>query len=155
MYVPLITLHTRLERYATASEPATRTPTAIRAGPSPINLTDSLNLGAGRDLVSPSNSDIKGLAIQNASQDSDAGISPLSEVTSPTRPSASYWAHDDPATSQPKMFPGIVHERTRRRSIRQGSRSEKDGNLSRSSSVERDESGRPAALIEEAAEDAE
>ena len=30
------------------------------------------------------------------------------------------------ANAQPKIFPGIVHERVRRRSIRQGSGSEKD-----------------------------
>ena len=42
---------------------------------------------------------------------------------SPSKSKALYWADSG---SQPKIFPGIVHERTRRSSIRQGSGSEKD-----------------------------
>lgn len=117
IFEPSLTLHIRLERYAAAAaEPATRTPTAIQT-PSPIvKMTNSLSLSTGQVPGSPTNSEFRGSAMQDAGTGSDAGTSSLS----PIKTSGSYRAHDDHATVQPKIFPGIVHERTRRQSVRQG-----------------------------------
>lgn len=51
------------------------------------------------------------------------------------------------------MFPGVVHERARRKSIRQGSGSEKDSDsgsviMSRSFTRDRDETGIDGAVAE-------
>lgn len=56
------------------------------------------------------------------------------------------------------MFPGVVHERARRKSIRQGSGSEKDSDassivLSRSFTRDKDESGLAGAVLEEPGEE--
>ena len=48
----------------------------------------------------------------------------LHSLKAPTRSSSMIWS--DGASQTPKMFPGVVHERTRRNSVRQASGSEKD-----------------------------
>ena len=47
----------------------------------------------------------------------------MSHTQSPSQTIGSAWSESHP---QPKIFPGIVHERARRSSMRQGSGSEKD-----------------------------
>ena len=45
---------------------------------------------------------------------------------SPSQVNGTSWIDGTPPP--PRMFPGVVHERTRRKSLRQGSNSEKDAN---------------------------
>ena len=47
-------------------------------------------------------------------------------IVSPSQVKGTSWIDGTPPP--PRMFPGVVHERTRRGSLRQGSSSEKDAN---------------------------
>ena len=84
-------------------------------------------------------------------------------VTSPAKTHNAYGISHSPTVAQPRIFPGIVHERHRRGSIRQGSGSETDGDSittigtlndrKRPRSSDIDEVPLSAAVLEEAAED--
>lgn len=78
----------------------------------------------------------------------------FSHMRSPSKTTTPAWSESH---TQPKIFPGIVHERARRSSIRQGSGSEKDfelgGPLVKSSSRlgqgTMDDEGLHGAVVEE------
>lgn len=63
--------------------------------------------------------------------------------------------------AEPRIFPGVVHERTRRNSVRQGSSSEKDADggalagmgLSKLSTREKETSGLEDPVLEEQADE--
>jgi len=118
-------LHARLERYATALDSFKRTPTSPEVNSSPIYRVNGLPNHIGNLAASLSNPGVNGIGNQISGQDHDIGIPLLSTVSSPTIVNGSYWVKANGVSAPPKIFPGIVHERTRRGSLRQGSTSEK------------------------------
>ena len=98
---------TRLKTYALAQEPDTLAST-------PTGLQSSMSLPSRSRPVSSAESDK--VVDQPSKQDGFYHTRSSSKTKAPS------WVDD----AQLKMFPGIVHERTRRSSIRQGSGSERD-----------------------------
>lgn len=106
---------------------------------------------------SNSHVDFKGLENQRAGYDSTKLVRSPSMVLSQSKSNSMYRVDDSP---QPKIFPGIVHERARRGSVRQGSSSEKDSDISlglpvagpRPTSSSENENGTYVTRLKESAE---
>ena len=158
----LLTLSSRLERYAAASAsvqpgqavtPPTKSPTALRssqsrssrAPPTPAYYSNAdaraLDLRPGRDHSRPARSS--------------------SVIMSPSQAIGTSWVDSPPPP--PRMFPGVVHERTRRGSLRKGCSSEKDATATnsnvtiapRSLTWEQDDTDRQKAVAEQPVEPGE
>ena len=99
---------TRLEWYASVKEPDTIAST-------PTQLESSMSLTSRSRPMSSAESDK--VAVYPLKQDG------IYHTRSPSKTKATAWTDGN---AQPKIFPGIVHERARRSSIRQGSGSDKD-----------------------------
>ena len=123
----MLTLVPRLERYAAAFPPAQATTTPIKAPPSPaaaMHSSQTNPLRASRMVVSHSNADVRSLDLQRIGRDHSRPARSSSMITSPLQVNGTSWIDGTPPP--PRMFPGVVHERTRRGSLRQTSISEKD-----------------------------
>lgn len=97
--------------YAFAQEPGTLSST-------PTRLQSSLSLPSRSRSMS--STELETLASQPSKPDS------IHPAKSPSKYNTSSWVDGG---TQPKIFPGIVHERTRRSSVKQGSTSDKDMEL--------------------------
>ena len=145
MLISVLTPHPRLEKYASAS-----TTPQLQAPASPrLVMHSSTHLPTRTRIpASYSNSDVRGLDTQRARQSPSKPPARSSSMITSTS-----WI--DGAPSQPRIFPGVVHERTRRGSVRQGSSSEKDvdaGGVLRPLPFEQDVKGLHGAVAEESGE---
>lgn len=125
----MLILILRLERYAAAYTPAQVATTPIRAPRSPATAmlsTLTRSSHAGPMSVPYSNADVRSLELQRTGRDHSRPATSSSMIMSPTQANSTSWI--DGTSQPPRMFPGVVHERTRRGSLRQGSSSEKDAN---------------------------
>lgn len=125
-----------LERYAAASPPVQAITTRIKAPPSPAAVTHSsqTNLSrATRIAASYSNADVRSLDLQRTGRDHSRPARSASMIMSPSQANAASWIDGMPPP--PRIFPGVVHERTRRGSLRQGSSSEKDADATNVSAI--------------------
>lgn len=123
----MLTLVSRLERYAAASPPAQAITTRIKAPPSPAAATHSSQTKSSRTTRIPasySNADVRSLDLQRTGRDHSRPVRSSSMIVSPSQANGASWIDGMPPP--PRIFPGVVHERTRRGSLRQGSSSEKD-----------------------------
>ncbi|KAL9128810.1 MAG: hypothetical protein Q9217_002591 [Psora testacea] len=122
-----------LERYASAAATpaAIATPISTLAPSSApsFNKTSNTGIHVGRGPASHSNAAIGILDPQNDAQDSSSLAQSSSLFMSPINMHSTYISSHSPTLSQPRIFPGIVHERHRRGSIRQSSGSETDGDM--------------------------
>lgn len=116
----------------------------------------NLPLRAARVPAYSSNIDVKGSDLQSTARDDSRPVRYSSMILSPSN--STYWT--DVTPPPPKIFPGVVHERTRRGSVRQGSNSEKDldhSTINRAGAprpipLEQDEKSLHDTLVEEPAE---
>ena len=74
--------------------------------------------------ASCSNADVRSPDLERRGRDLSRAAKSSSVLTSPSQANSPAWI--DGTSPPPRMFPGVVHERTRRGSLRQGSHSEKD-----------------------------
>jgi len=126
-----LTPGTRLDRYAEAFAPHPQTRTPVQASSSFLaGLRSANNIPSrSRDQTSYSNADIKSVGLQQTGKVPSKLPRSSSMSMSPSQAyGASYWTEGIPPS--PRIFPGVVHERTRRGSVRYGSSSEKDLNAS-------------------------
>ena len=90
----------------------------------PFNLPSrNVSLRVSAPKTSPNSTRIP-KSHSNLDMTSTDGAQPPLPQKTPTRSSSMIWS--DGARPAPKMFPGVVHERTRRNSMRQNSESERD-----------------------------
>lgn len=126
-----LTLRTRLDRYAEAFAPHPRTRTPVQASSASLaGLRSASNIPLrSRNQTSYSNADVKTFGLQQTGQVPSKLPRSSSTSMSPSQAyGASYWTEGNPPS--PRIFPGVVHERTRRGSVIYGSSSEKDLNAS-------------------------
>lgn len=125
-----LTIYHRLDRYATAFEPLS-TPTKVPPSPRAVmHSAKNLHMRTAPPIpTSHSNADVKGLDLQRGTKQTYSTPKRSSSFILP--PSCTV----DGNVPQPRMFPGVVHERNRRGSIRQGSSSEKDADVSSTASA--------------------
>ncbi len=124
-----LTPRARLDRYAAAFGPGVQMRTPVKAPSSPSTAMHSATNLPPRSRIpnSQSNSDVKNFDGQQVGQTSSKLPRSSSMIISPSQAhGASYWNEGIPPP--PRIFPGVVHERTRRGSVRHGSSSEKDFN---------------------------
>ena len=101
--------------------------TPIKAPPSPVVEMHSCQGNPSCAAHLPYyNADVRNLDLQRTGRDRGRLARSSSVVTSPSQVNGTSWIDGTPPP--PRMFPGVVHERTRRKSVRQGSNSEKDAN---------------------------
>ena len=123
----LLILVPRLDRYAAAFPATQMISTPIKTPPSPAAGMHPCQGNPSRAAHLPYyNADVRNLDLQRTGRDRSRLARSSSMVTSPSQVSGTSWIDGTPPP--PRMFPGVVHERTRRRSLRQGSNSEKDAN---------------------------
>ena len=125
----MLTLVSRLERYAAASLPAQAVTAPTKAIPSPAtsaaaHSSQTCPSRAPRMPASYSNADVRSLDLQRTGREHSRPVRSASMIMSPSQANGTSWIDGMPPP--PRMFPGVVHERTRRGSLRQGSSSEKD-----------------------------
>ena len=157
----------RLERLAAASSISSKMSTSWASASlthlTTLPKTPSAPYLTSRMHVSHSNADIRLSDSQSQKHDESGLARSSSLVMSPAITHGTYSSSHSPTLAQPRIFPGIVHERHRRGSLRQGSGSETDGDSMMASGI-LSERKRPtssdvgelhlnAALLEEAAED--
>ena len=117
----------RLERYAAALPAAPVISTPTKAPPSPAVQMPLCQGNPSRATHLPCyNADVRNLDLQYTGRDRSRLARSSSMITSPSQINGTSWIDGTPPP--PRMFPGVVHERIRRRSLRQGSISEKDAN---------------------------
>ncbi|KAL6720714.1 AMP deaminase [Lecanora helva] len=117
----LVQEHDMLDRYAAAFA-STRMPPSPRAAISSATNTQS----QPRTPMSQSNTDLKSLNLAPAKSALKPSSRSSTMKSSSSQSNLAYWTD---AAPHPPLFPGVVHERSRRGSLRQGSGSEKDGGL--------------------------
>ncbi|KAL9133116.1 MAG: hypothetical protein Q9175_005707 [Cornicularia normoerica] len=150
-----------LERYAAAFSPAQVMTTPIKAPRSPaaaMHWSQTHSTRVARIPASYSNADVRSLDLQRTGRDHSRPARSSSMITSPSQANVTSWIDRTPPP--PRMFPGVVHERIRRRSLRQGSNSEKDANTTnvnvttapRPVPWEQDDKGLQKAVAEEPSE---
>lgn len=101
--------------------------TPIRAPPSPataMHCSQTNYSRAARIPASYSNADVGSLDLQRSGRDHSRPARSSSMIMSPSQANGTSWIDGTPPS--PRIFPGVVHERTRRGSLRQGSSSEKE-----------------------------
>lgn len=151
----------RLERYAAAFTPAQTVTSLIRAPPTSATATHSTQTRSPRAAPTPaaySNADVRSVDFHRTGRDHNRPARSLSMIMSSSQANGTSWI--DGTSPPPRMFPGVVHERTRRGSLRQGSNSEKDANATylnvatapRPLLWEQDDKGLQNAVIEEPGE---
>lgn len=161
---------TRIERFAAAAVPLSPvsmiqpsvapTTTPLANGKSPVARGHAAHISSSSSKV-----DLSFSAELQPGQLGDSGLARTSStVCSPSSSQGAYGITESPTVSHPRIFPGIVHERHRRRSIRQGSGSETDGDSMRTSGTLTDRRLAPSSefneghldppVLEEAVEDA-
>ena len=123
-------LRIRLERYVAASAQSRVSTTWVQKRPTPSTTMQSLTNAASPALqpISNSDTDLKNIDRGRIIQSSNSPIPLLPTSVSPSQASPSYWTAPPP----PRIFPGVVHQRARKGSMRQGSASEKDVEIDRS-----------------------
>ena len=135
---------------------------SILTSPSLTNSTHTPN-PAARIPASHSHMDVR-IPDWQSHRHNAAGLSRSSSLVTPSaKIHGKHAISHSPTLAQPRIFPGIVHERHRRGSIRQGSGSETDGDSmtasgtlsdrKRPKSSDMDDVPLSAAVLEEAAED--
>lgn len=112
-------MHFRLDRFAAAFTPIAATPASEPALPS--------------WSISRSNVDVKNLDLRRARQPPDAPAGSATILAPPSQANATQGF--DRAHPPLRIFPGVVHERTRRGSLRQSSMSEKDADTGGTTSM--------------------
>ena len=123
----MLILVPRLERYAAAFPAAQVIRTPTKAPPSPAVEMHPCQGNPSRAAHLPYfSADVRNLDLQRTGRDRSRLARSSSMITSPSQVNGTFWIDGTPPP--PRMFPGVVHERTRRRSLRQGSSSEKDAN---------------------------
>lgn len=123
----MLTLLSRLERYAAAFSPSRTIVTPAQAPPSSAAAMHSSQTNSSRTGCIPAcycKADVRNLDLQHTGRDHVVRSSSI--IVSPTQVHSKSWIDGTPPP--PKIFPGVVHERIRRGSLRQGSISEKDAN---------------------------
>ena len=161
--VHLLTLVSRLERYAAAFLPAQTVTAPTKALPPPAaaataHSTQTYPSRATRMPASYSNADVRSLDIQRTGREHTRPVRSSSMIMSPSQANGTSWIDGTPPP--PRMFPGVVHERTRRGSLRQGSTSEKDANVTNVNSMvaprsfprEEHDKGPQKVVVEESSE---
>ena len=123
----LLILVPRLERYAAAFPAAQVISTPTKAPLSPAVEMHPRQGNPSRAAHLPYyNAEVRNLELQRTGRDGSRLARSSSMITSPSQINGTSWIDGTPPP--PRMFPGVVHERTRRRSLLQGSISEKDAN---------------------------
>lgn len=157
----MLTLVLRLERYAAAFAPTQAMTTPFKAPRSPAAAMHTSQAKCTRAAPIPgsySNADVRSLDLQRTGRDHSRPARSSSMIMSPSQANGTSWI--DGAPPPPRMFPGVVHERTRRGSLRQGSSLEKDATAPNSDFTtatrpllgEPDDKDLQAAVAEEAGE---
>ncbi len=129
MCAQLLTLILRLERYAAAFVPSQMMTTPMKAPSPPAAAMHSSQTNPSRAARIPAsypNADGRSLDSQRTGRNHSRPARSSSLVISPPQANGTAWIDGTPPP--PRIFPGVVHERTRRGSLRQGSSSEKDVN---------------------------
>ncbi len=100
--------------------------TPVKAPLSPAAAMHSSQTRSSRATPVPAypNADVRSLDLQRTGRDHSGPARSSSTILSPSQANSTSWIDGPPPP--PRMFPGVVHERIRRRSLRQGSSSEKD-----------------------------
>ena len=93
-------------------------------------LSSSMPVPVARRSAPHLATDGTGFDVQRAKQDQSKPSKPTLLTFSATQSAGAYWLDATNSTPPTRMFPGIVHERTRRGSIRRGSSSDKDTDAS-------------------------
>ena len=115
----LLTLYIRLDQYAAALGPS--------KAPVHLHTTDSTSLHPTSDGKGPTplkTTDPNTPNVNLTKQPTKMPARVSSTIGSPTQANANYWTTITP--SPPRIFPGVVHERTRRGSLRKGNSSEEE-----------------------------
>lgn len=73
-----------------------------------------------------SNTDVRNLDFQRSQHNEETPPRPSSISNPPSASNGTYWGEGVSRSREPRIFPGIMHERQRRNSLRQGSASEND-----------------------------
>ena len=161
---------TRIERFAAAAAPlppVSMTSPTIPSTPTPlVNGKSPLTQGHAAPISSSSSKvDLRLSTELQPGQPGDSGLARSSSmVFSPSKTQGGHGSTERPTVAHPRIFPGIVHERHRRGSVRQSSGSETDGDSMRASGTLTDRRFVPSSelsdghldppVLEEAAEDA-
>ena len=135
--------------------------TPIRAPLSPaavMHCSQTNSSRAARIPASYSNADVGSLDLQRSGRDHSRPARSSSIIMSPSPANSTSWIDGTPPP--PRIFPGVVHERTRRGSLRKGSSSEKDADATnlnvktalRSLPREKDDKGLQKTVAEESGE---
>lgn len=133
----------------------------IKTPPSPSAAMHWSQSNSSRAVCVPAyypSADMNSRGLQCTERDHSRSARSSSIIVSPSQTNGTSWIEGTPPP--PRMFPGVVHERTRRGSLRQGSSSEKDPNstvinsttVPRPSALEQDDKGLQKAVAEEPGE---
>lgn len=133
----ILTGQDRLDRYAAASATSDSQPSPIPtssfrgAEMHPVKILPLRSQAPTSNPTSNPNVEAKPFETERAKRSPGIINRSSSMLMSPSQKNLAYWA--DIAPSNPRIFPGVVHERSRKGSMRQGSKSEKDLEASSSS----------------------